>query len=166
MQPTIVISGGFRSGKTYLGSQLSQALNIQDYAYADYLKVLACRMFPDKISEIYAETKTPETRELLGVVRNKVFAEYDENFFVDFVHNKMKKSNSGIITDCRFYREIKAISRDFPNAVWIMVGPNASEYDVEVFYKLADIHLPAKPITTITGLSELCQQIKEIANKS
>ena len=161
----IVISGGFRTGKTYLGKQLSDALNIQDYAYADYLKILACRMFPDKISEIYAETKTPETRELLMDVRDKVFAEYDENFFIDFVHNKMKKSNSGIITDCRFYREMGAVSKDFPDAVWIMVGETVDEYDVGTFYKLADIHLPAKPITTITGLNNLCQQIKEIANK-
>ena len=156
----IFISGQCRAGKTTLANQLANYIDCPTYAYADRLKELAVQYNPSLAPEIYAETKTPATRQLLGSIAMQYKAKFGNNVFTNLVHNKCLNTDSSIVSDLRFRDELALVKRDFPNAVILYVGTDISEYDCRDIFMEMDILLPPRPIKNELQLANLVQRIK------
>lgn len=142
----IALAGAYRCGKTYLAHRLVDSLpNSYHVAFADYLKTLTVELYPDKIDDIYAPTKSPETRALLGKVSNKMKQEHGINYFIDKTLEDVPSDlDYLIISDCRFKIEIDYVSK--LNHTFIFLGENDGAYAFDYLLENYEVlHLPAKP---------------------
>lgn len=143
------ISGTYGSGKTYLANSLEKSLpNCQHIAFSDTLRQLCCLYYPEQASNIYADRKTPETRQLMY----KVAEDYQNRFgwavFIDEAFTRVKPTTELlIISDVRFAKTFKYLDDKFENKnTFVYLGNFTTDYEyADLFANYEITTFEAKP---------------------
>lgn len=113
----IALIGSAGSGKDFIADILSNHFDFDRYAFADEVKRIAKRLFPEE----YGNDSVKNRQLLIGVGMG--MREIDPWVWVDYLIDEMK-SNTGniVVTDTRFQNEYWALK----NAGFVFVRVNAS----------------------------------------
>lgn len=158
IKKVVSLSGGYGAGKTYLANSLEKALpNCQSLAFSDTLRALCCFYYPEQASNIYADRKTKETRQLMRKVASMYQSRFGLRCFVDEAFTRVK-SNTEIlvISDARFSEEFEYLDKTFKSInQFVYLGKFTlsyhfdllfANYDVKTFDEKPDLHQVIKEL--------------------
>ena len=142
----ISISGDYRTGKTTLAHKLAKALpNAQHFAFADRLKMIVASRYPEQAVNIFADEKTTETRNLLGVVGREYLNRFGDSCWSDVLFNEINKTklDYAIISDTRFREEFARCYLE--DATFIHLGASYTGYCFKLLYQIPHYNFVSRP---------------------